>query len=310
MALTAPLIAPKPPAVRTAPSSQVKNALVPVDPVKKRILMVLPENGFDATESSGPWKMLKAAGHEVVFATASGREAKVDPFTLDGRPVSGGVQGFFGEQFLNNVQATPEAKQIFQEMAADPAFKRPIKFSQIDPKEFDGAVIPGGEGPGMIPFLDDATLQKKVADFFVADKPVAALCHGVLVAARATDPRTGKSVLFDKKTSGTPKYMERAARVGFHLAGRDRVYDVYETTKAHPVWAEDEIKSVLKNPKQYKGDELHTVTLQKGTLASDRHTLVVRDGNYVSARWPGDSFAFGKGFVALLREKKTSVLAP
>ena len=41
-----------------------------------------------------------------------------------------------------------------------------------------------------------------VIDAFAADKPVGAICHGVLVAARAVDPRTERSVLYGRADDG------------------------------------------------------------------------------------------------------------
>jgi putative intracellular protease/amidase len=38
----------------------------------------------------------------------------------------------------------------------------------------------------------------------------------------------------------------------------------------------------------------------RDTFADDRTAFVVRDGNYVSARWPGDAHTFAKTFAALL----------
>jgi hypothetical protein len=37
-------------------------------------------------------------------------------------------------------------------------------------------------------------------------------------------------------------------------------------------------------------------------LNDDRPAWVVRDGNYISARWPGDVHSFARAFVAMLAE--------
>jgi hypothetical protein len=42
--------------------------------------------------------------------------------------------------------------------------------------------------------------------------------------------------------------------------------------------------------------------LTRDTFDDDRAALVVRDGNYVSARWPGDAHTFAKTFAAMLSE--------
>jgi hypothetical protein len=38
----------------------------------------------------------------------------------------------------------------------------------------------------------------------------------------------------------------------------------------------------------------------RGTADDDTHAFVVEDGNYVSARWPGDAYLFARRFGALL----------
>ena len=38
----------------------------------KQILIPLPDVDFDVTEVAVPWHMLRAAGHELVFATERG----------------------------------------------------------------------------------------------------------------------------------------------------------------------------------------------------------------------------------------------
>lgn len=43
----------------------------------KRILIPLPDRDFDTTEVSVPWRLLKDAGHEVIFATERGKRPRV-----------------------------------------------------------------------------------------------------------------------------------------------------------------------------------------------------------------------------------------
>ena len=38
----------------------------------------------------------------------------------------------------------------------------------------------------------------------------------------------------------------------------------------------------------------------RGTDTDDRPAFVVEDGNYVSARWPGDAYLFAKRFAERL----------
>jgi len=40
-----------------------------------QVLMPLPSRDFDPTEAAVSWKVLRAAGHDVLFATLKGPEA-------------------------------------------------------------------------------------------------------------------------------------------------------------------------------------------------------------------------------------------
>jgi protease I len=56
-------------------------------------------------------------------------------------------------------------------------------FKEVKPEEYDGLVIPGGRAPEWIRLEDDVI--RIVRHFFEAGKPVAAICHGLLVLAAA-----------------------------------------------------------------------------------------------------------------------------
>jgi hypothetical protein len=42
------------------------------------------------------------------------------------------------------------------------------------------------------------------------------------------------------------------------------------------------------------------VLAERGSETDDAPALVVEDGNYISARWPGDAYLFAKRFAARL----------
>ena len=46
---------------------------------------------------------------------------------------------------------------------------------------------------------------------FRDDRPVGAICHGVLLAARSVDPATGRSVLYGRTTTALTWSLERRA---------------------------------------------------------------------------------------------------
>jgi len=40
--------------------------------------------------------------------------------------------------------------------------------------------------------------------------------------------------------------------------------------------------------------------MSRGTAAEDSAAFAMRDGNYLSSRWPGDAYLFGRRFLDLL----------
>jgi putative intracellular protease/amidase len=245
-----------------------------------RVLVPLPDHDFDTTEVTVPWKILSRSGHDVVFATErGGTSPECDP-----RLLTGVIFGQLG--------ADPEPIQFYREMQQWPSFKSPISWSSVDPQDFDGLLLSGGHAQGMKQYLESAELHAKVGAFWALDRPVGAICHGTIVMSRSVDPRTGKSVLWNARTTCLPKYMELNA----WLVTAWRLGRYYRT---YPEYVEDEVCRHLENPAQQfvRGPfEL----MRRGSDNDDRYAFVVEDGRYVSGRWPGDSYLYAKKFMERL----------
>ena len=56
-----------------------------------------------------------------------------------------------------------------------------IAFADVDPEDYDGMILSGGRAPEYL--RNDPQLQKIVRRFVERKKPIAALCHGVLILA-------------------------------------------------------------------------------------------------------------------------------
>jgi putative intracellular protease/amidase len=243
-----------------------------------RIFVPLPDRDFDVTEVAVPWKLWVEAGHDVVFGTESGAVAAADPLLLTGV--------LFGQ-----LGAEPEPKRFYEEMIASASYRAPRTWADLDPAAFDALHLPGGHAKGMRQYLGSPALGARVVAFVRSGKPFGAICHGPIVLARAIDPATGKSVLHGRRTSCLPKYMERSAYwlTAWKLGGYYRTY---------PEYVEDEVRSVLASPSDLV--EGPRVLTRRGTRDDDRAAFVVEDGNYVSARWPGDSYLYAKKLAAKL----------
>jgi putative intracellular protease/amidase len=245
-----------------------------------RVLLPVPDRDFDVTEVAVPWRILRDAGHDVVFATErAGTVPAADPRLLTGV--------LFGK-----LGAAPLAKAWYAEMTEAPEFSKTVAWADLDPGGYDGLLLPGGHAPRMRQYLGSAVLEGQVGRFWQLGRPVGAICHGVLVLARTRDPATGRSVLAGRQTTCLPKYMERSG----YLATAWRLGRYYRT---YPAYVEDEVKAALDDPgRQFKRGPL---TLSARAPAPDGPAFVVQDRNYLSARWPGDAYLFGRRFADLLR---------
>jgi putative intracellular protease/amidase len=243
-----------------------------------RILMPLPDEGCDVTEVAVPWRLLTDAGHEVVVATEAGRAPNADPLLI------GGV--VFGQ-----LGAEPEPIAFYREFERSPERNAPVPWPELDAADFDGLILAGGHAPGMRQYLGSAELRDHVARFWMQERPVGAICHGVLVLARSRTARL-RSPIADRQTTCLPRYMERGAY--FATAWRRGRY--YRT---YPAYVETEVRAALTDPdRQFQRGPIELA--RRGSDTDDGPAFVVTDGRYVSARWPGDAYLFAKHFIDLL----------
>jgi protease I len=91
-----------------------------------------------------------------------------------------------------------------------------VAFADVDPSQYVALVIPGGRAPEYI--RNDADLQRIVQHFYEADKPVAQLCHGPIVAAAA-------GVLSGRTTAAYPACAPDVTGAGGTFVDGDAVVD-------------------------------------------------------------------------------------
>jgi len=245
-----------------------------------RILMPLPGRGFDPTESGVSWKVLTDRGHSVQFATPDGLPAQADP-----RMVTG--EGLGPWRAL--LRADSLGRKAYGVMKASRAFNGPLSYDRIRIEEFDALVLPGGHASGMREYLESPQLQSLVATAFARHLPVGAICHGVVLAARARDA-TGRSVLYSLKTTALIRSLELTAwaMTALWLGNYYRTY---------PVTVQDEVVSALASPALFEAGPTPILRDSPNHLTRG---FTVRDGNYLSARWPGDVHRFASEFADML----------
>jgi len=276
-----------------------------------RILLPTPRQDFDPTEVAISWKLLTEAGHAITFATPDGAPGEADPIMLTGIGLDpwSRVPGLRQVRLIGLfLRANADARKAYAEMLASPEFARPKRWEDVRVRDFDGLLLPGGHrARGMREYLESPVLQALVAAFFAADRPVGAICHGVLLAARSHDA-AGKSVLHGRKTTALTWALERAAsEVG--RFGRYWDPDYYRTYVEDPgqpagfMSVEQEVgragAAFVDVPADAADHAKKTSGLARDTASDDRPAWTVRDGKYLSARWPGDAHTFAKRFAEL-----------
>lgn len=289
------------------------------------IIIPIPAHDFDPTEVALTWQILQQAGHVIDFATPDGQRSHADARMLSGIGLDpwGWVPGLNHLRLFGLLlRADRFGRRAYRALEQDARFLQPRRYEQLRVDDYDALVLGGGHAKGMRPYLESEILQRFVADFFDSSdargqpKPVAAVCHGVVLAARSISSKTQRSVLHGRKTTALTWKLERSAwdlsryLIRFWDPNYYRTY-VEEGDEA-PGYrgVEQEVKRALAQDSDFvdvPADAPHYFLKSSG-LARDRlhnpaPAWVVRDGNYLSARWPGDVHTFAQQFAQMLAEQ-------
>jgi putative intracellular protease/amidase len=282
-----------------------------------RVLILLPARDFDPSEAAVSWQVLANAGHVVAFATPDGRPAVADDMMLTGQ----GLDPWGAIPVLSRLplvgllmRANGDARRAYASMIADSNYGAPQRWGTVEASGFDAVLLPGGHrARGMREYLESEALQRLVADFFEAQKPVAAICHGVLLAARSISKRTGRSVLNGYRTTALTWALERSAwnvsrvtrfwdpnyyRTYLEQAGQPEGFMSVQQEVTRALTAPADFVDVPRSDPQYRRK---TSGLHRDSLKDSSPAFAVSDRNYVSARWPGDAYTFAKTFSDMLK---------
>lgn len=126
---------------------------------RKKILMFVGDFVEDY-EAMAPFQMLLMVGHQV-DTVCPGKKA--------GDTVKTAIHDFEGDQTYSEKQGHN--------------FHINADFDKIDTKDYDALIIPGGRSPEYLR-LNERVLEM-TREFFAANKPVAATCHGPQILASA-----------------------------------------------------------------------------------------------------------------------------
>lgn len=252
----------------------------------KRVLVPLPERGFDPTQCAVAWQKLKESGYKVVFATPNGTQSEGDVRVLTGQ----GVPPFLRKALM----APHRIVQTYEQMAWSHEFLEPLTYARIRPEFFSGIILVGGYDPAMRDYLENDLLMGAIRYCFVHNLPVGAICHGTrLVARTVAQDEARLSVLFGKKTTGLTKKQEAST----YLLTRLWLGDYY---RLYDEWLQDEVELKLKSAEDFLGGPGFPFPIARDSDRNLRVGFAVRDGNYVSARWSGDVHRFMHEFLHVL----------
>ena len=272
------------------------------------VLVPIPDRDFDPTEVAVSWRVLTGDGHRVIFATESGTRGVADDIMVTGRgldiwsalPVLGAIPSIGLA-----LRANKDGRRAYHDMLQSAEYQHPVSWTQATLDGIDALLLPGGHrARGMRSYVDSGALQRLVVEAFARGVIVAAICHGVLLAARSVDPCTGHSVLYGRRTTALTWAMERLA---WQLTRVTRFWDpnYYRTYTEEPgqpggyMSVQSEVIRALKDPTDFcdvtRGTPhrwLKSSGMMRDTPTNSRPAFVVDDGDYVSARWPGDTHTF------------------
>jgi len=106
-----------------------------------------------------------------------------------------------------------------------------IPTAEVDVKDYAGLVVPGGRAPEYIRMYEEPI--KIVQDFFVAEKPVTSICHGLQLLAAA-------GVLEDYKLTSYPACAAECFLAGANWEAKPVIVDKNLVTAQawpnHPAW--------------------------------------------------------------------------
>lgn len=166
-----------------------------------KILLVVTSTGCfaDGKTPTGLWlselthiyHQAQEQGYEITVANPKGGATPIDPECL--KPI-------YLDEISKSCWETPEFRNILNEAPS---------LETVKQEQFDCVYLAGGHG-AMYDFPDNATLQEIIRNHYLANKIVAAICHGVCGLLNVKLPQ-GDYLINGKKLTGFSWFEESLA---------------------------------------------------------------------------------------------------
>ncbi|MCF8370000.1 MAG: DJ-1/PfpI family protein [Bacteroidales bacterium] len=186
-----------------------------------KVLAILSEYGYWGIELVGPLQKLEAAGYQIDFMTQFGKKAEALPPSYNTEYV---------DPPLGVCVTTPSDAELVKAFEAEKRLEQPLSMNDFIPErpytsathylrelenyyvkvkesqkilteKYDAIFLVGGSGP-IIDMVNNQRLHEIVLGFNRADKPIAAICYGVMVLAYARDFNERKCIIRGKHVTG------------------------------------------------------------------------------------------------------------
>ena len=296
----------------------------PEEETMSNVLIALPALDFDPTEAAVSWKVLRGLRLPpvVAFATPEGAKSAADDLMISGEGLDpwGFVPGLRKVALLGAFDPPGKAQRRWPRrlrgaLERDDAFLHPLRYDAVRAEDWDGLLLPGGHrARGMRPYLESAALQALIVRAFELDKPVAAVCHGVLLVAQLDlVPKDGTLGVARKRRTTSSRGRRSTSRTGSRVSLASGTVATTAPTRrrlGQPcgyMGVQQEVTRALARPEDYEDvpkdapdHGMKTDGRHRDTMTDERPAFVVRDGRYLSARWPGDVHTFAKTFATML----------
>ena len=152
--------------------------------------------GFWASELFHPLYEFTEAGYDVTVASPEGGPVEIDGMSDPRDPSRYSAEDVLSLGYLSSDEQLERLKDT-------------PRLADLDVDDYDAIVVCGGQSP-MFSFRDNADLKGALMRFYEAEKPTAALCHGVsaLVDVKLSD---GSYLVAGRTVTGFANVEETAA---------------------------------------------------------------------------------------------------